>query len=240
MPLKIVASLTILFCLSGRINAQNKNDTTAIAAARAWWHATTFGDTAYLKAHSTDNLTVTFNSGRSFTHSEIISQVATHNPSAPIRAVWSHVLQQRPAPKTAIVTNRVVETLGNTPHVYKFITVLVSVNSRWKVAAAQSTREIELAPAVPVTELGKLEDFAGSYRTPAGIVLKTVVRDSSLILIEPSGAETKLAGIGPGLFEIPKILSAGNVRFSFARDATGKVTAMIRIAHKITTMARVE
>jgi hypothetical protein len=235
-----IALLTLLLCLSVFTNAQNKNDTTAITAAKAWWQATTFGDTAYLKAHSTDQLTVTFNSGRSFTHSQIIAQVATHNPSAPIRAEWSNVLQQRPAPQTAIVTNRVVEKVGNTRHVYKFMTVLVSVNSVWKVAAAQSTREIELAPTVAATESGKPEDFAGSYRTPGGINLKTVVRDSSLVLVEPSGAETKLAAIGQGLFEIPKILSAGNVRFSFSRNAAGQVTSMIRIAHNITTMRRVE
>ena len=89
------------------------------------------------------------------------------------------------------------------------MTVLIRSSSKWVVAAAQSTREIQLAPAVPVKEVGNLIDFTGSYKTPAGIILTTVIRDTSLILVEPSGAETRLEAIGPGLFEIPKILSAG-------------------------------
>jgi hypothetical protein len=60
------------------------------------------------------------------------------------------------------------------------------------------------------------------------------------VLLEPSGTETRLAAIGPGLFEIPQILSAGNVRFAFNRDKTGKVTHMTRVAPKITAMLRIE
>ena len=234
-----IGILSAYFLVSSLLSrAQKQGDTSAIADARAWWRAVTFGDTSYLINHSTAELTVTFNSGRSFNHAEIIKQVATHDPKAPIKAEWFEAKQHSPNATTAIVTNRVVETLGKTPHVYKFMTVLIRSSSKWVVAAAQSTREIQLAPAVPVKEVGNLIDFTGSYKTPAGIILTTVIRDTSLILVEPSGAETRLEAIGPGLFEIPKILSAGNVRFVFSRDESGKVTSMTRVAHLITTMKR--
>lgn len=220
--------------------AQKKGDSSAIADAKAWWHAVTFGDTSYLVRRSSAELTVTFNSGRSFNHAEIIKQVATHDPKAQIKAEWFEAKQQSLNATTAIVTNRVVETLGKTPHVYKYITVLIRSNTGWLVAAAQSTRVIQLAPAVPVIEVGNLLDFTGSYKTPAGIILTTAIRDTSLVLVEPSGAETRLEAIGPGLFEIPKILSAGNVRFVFSRDASGKVTSMTRVAHLIVTMKRLQ
>ncbi|RYE57575.1 MAG: hypothetical protein EOP48_05505 [Sphingobacteriales bacterium] len=239
MHLKI--SLTASFIVASLLcMAQKEGDTSAIGEAKAWWNAVTFGDTAYLKTHSTAGLTVTFNSGRSFNHAEIIRQVATHDPKAPIKAEWSQAELQSPSPTTAIVTNRVIETVGKTPHIYKFITVLIRNNSGWIVAAAQSTREIQLAPAIPVKEAGNLVDFAGSYKTPAGLTLTTVIRDTSLVLVEPSGAETRLEAIGPGIFEIPKILSAGNVRFVFSRDESGKVVSVIRVAHLITTMKRLQ
>jgi hypothetical protein len=235
-----IAAILIFLCLTATSNAQKNGHHTPLAAAKAWWHAVTFGDTAYLNKHSTGELTVTFNNGRSFTRSEIIAQVATFNSSARITSEWSHIVVQSPAPQTAIITNRIVETVGVMQHIYKFITVLVSLDSQWKIAAAQSTREVELTTPVPVAEVGKLEDYAGTYRTPGGMLLKMLLRDTSLVLVEPSGSETRLAAIAPGLFEIPQILSAGNVRFAFNRDATGSVRSMIRIAHKITTMPRVK
>src|SRR5687768_5356799 len=184
-------------------NAQDSSNATPLSAAKAWWHATTFGDTAYLKKHSTPELTVTFNSGRSFTHSEIIAQVATHDPLARINSEWSDILVQTPTPQTAIVTNRIIETVGSMPHTYKFITVLVHRDSNWKVAAAQSTRVVELAPPFTIDEPGKLQGYAGTYRTPGGVLLTVLARDTSLIITDPSGRETRLAAIGLDLFEIP-------------------------------------
>jgi hypothetical protein len=239
--LKRMVSVFIPFLFLSLIgNAQDNSSNTPLFAAKAWWHATTFGDTAYLKKHSTDELTVTFNNGRSFTHSEIIAQVATHSASASINLEWSEIVEQTPAPQTAIITNRIVETVGAMPHNYKFITVLVNVDSQWKVAAAQSTRVVELARPFAIADLGKLKDYVGGYRTPRGIILKILHRDTSLVLVEPSGKETRLEAIAPDLFEISQILSAGNVRFAFSRDATGGVTAMTRIAHNIVTMSRIK
>ena len=87
-------------------NAQKQGDRSAIADAQAWWHAITFGDTSYVKTHSTAQLTVTFNSGRSFNYAEIIKQIAGYDPKAPIKAEWSQMVQQSPTSTTAIVTNR--------------------------------------------------------------------------------------------------------------------------------------
>jgi hypothetical protein len=233
--------LSVCFIVASAISkAQNSNDTSAIAAARAWWHAVTFGDTLKVKRYSTERLTVTFNNGRSFHHSEFIKQIATHNAAAPVKAEWTEIVQQLPGSNKAIVTNRIVETVGKMQHVYRFITVLTFINSTWMVAAAQSTRVLELSPPIPLSSAGNLNDFVGSFGTPGGLVLKTALKDSSFVVIEPSGAETKLAAIGPGLFEIPQILFAGNVRFSFTRDNTGEVTHMIRVAHKIMTLPRIE
>jgi hypothetical protein len=231
--------LVFLLCLLVSGNAQNKNDS-LIAAAKAWWHASTFGDTSYVKDHSTEGLTVVFNSGRSFTRSEIINQISAYDPSAPITSEWSHISVQSPVPQTSIVTNRVIETVGKTSHIYKWITVLVLINAQWKVAAVQSTREMELAPPIPISEAGNTSSYPGGYRTPGGAVLTIALRDSSLVLIEPSGQETKLSAIAPDLFEIPAILSAGNVRFAFSRDGNGNVASMIRIANKIMTMPKVK
>lgn len=240
MQLKIIIISVCLFGFPTLSEAQTIDINSAIESAKNWWHAVTFGDTAYVKNNSTNQLTVTFNSGRSFNYTEMIKQVASHNPQASIKAEWSQIAEQLPSPTTSIVTNRIVETVGKTVHVYKFITVLTRINSNWMVTAAQSTREIELAPAIPLSQVGKLSDFAGSYKTSSGVILKIVVQDTSLVLVEPSGVETRLEGIGPGLFEIPKILSAGNVRFVFSRDESGRIISMTRITHLITTMQRMQ
>ncbi len=228
-----------ILCRAVPCTAQDSSQNAPLSAAKAWWHATTFGDTAYLKDHSTGALTVIFNNGRSFTRSQIMAQVATHSPSANIRVEWSESMVQLPAPQTAIVTGRVVETVGRMPHHYLFLTVLVKEDAAWMVAAAQSTRVLELTPPIGLPDRDILEAYAGSYRTPAGGLLKLVLRDSALVLVEPSGTETELAPIGPDLFEVPRILSAGHVRFAFSRDRAGGISNMTRIAHRITVMPRV-
>jgi hypothetical protein len=228
----------ILFSLSAHIHAQN-NTGSPLAAAKAWWHAVTFGDTNYIKNNSTEKLTVTFNNGQSFTHQEIIVRVGTHNPLAKIAIEWSDITEQKPHPNTTIVTNRIEEKVGPMTHVYKFITVLVKAGSGWSVAAAQSTRELALALRISIMEAGNPEDYAGAYRTPAGMTLELVMKDTSLMMVEPSGAETKLEAIGHDLFELSTMPFAGNVRFAFVRDAQGKVKSLTRIAHVITAMPRI-
>ena len=238
MLIKISISC-LLLCAPAAGKTQDSTRNTPLSAAKAWWQATTVGDTAYLKNHSTGGLTVTFNNGRSFTRAEIIAQVATHNPSARIGLEWFESVAQMPASQTAIVSSRVIETAGTMLHHYRFLTVLVRADSNWLVAAAQSTRVLELTPPIALPYKNALATYAGHYRTPAGAVLKLVPRDSSLVLIEPSGTETGLVPVAPDLFELPQVLSAGLVRFAFSRDDTGAITHLTRIAHRITPMPRV-
>ena len=219
-------------------NARNSDDS-LVSAAKNWWKASTFGDSNFVKERSTEGLRVTYNNGRSFTRNEFMKELARYSSSSQISSEWSDVEVQWLSPQSACVTARVLEVAGRTPNNYRFLTVLVRTNSKWKVAAAQSTRELDLSPRVPIAESGKPSSYPGSYRTPGGTVLNVQLRDSSLALIEPSGTETMLVPIGPDLFEIPAILTAGNVRFSFGRDGNGKITSMTRIAAKLITMPRV-
>jgi hypothetical protein len=237
MRYKIIFLLLLMFFGIDGVMAQ-RDSSKALSAARAWWHAVTFGDTAYLNSHSKQQLTVVFNNGLRFSRAGIIEKVATHDPAANIKQEWSDIFIQMPVSKTAVVHNRIVEKVGAVTHVYQFITVLVKDGKEWKVSAAQSTRILELAARVDLGGAGNLAAFTGDYNTPGGQILKISIKDSSLVLTEPSGVTSLLVPVGPGLFEIPAILSAGNVRFSFNRDDTGTVQSMTRITHKITTMKR--
>jgi hypothetical protein len=239
MSVKTAILFVLFLNISQYIKAQNSNSA-LLGAAKAWWHAVTVGDTTYIKDNSTDELTVTFNNGRSFTRKEIIYQVGSHDPFAKITSEWSDIKEQKLTPQTAIITNKIVEKIGAMSHTYKFITVIVKAGPKWKIAAAQSTRELSLAPRIPLSEAGKLEDYVGEYRTPAGMTLKIIIKDTSLVMVEPSGAENKLEPVGPSLFELSYMPFAGNVRFVFYRDAEGKVKSFTRLAHVITTMTRIK
>jgi hypothetical protein len=239
MASKVLTAFALILFSSINSNAQNGNDA-PLAAAKAWWHAVTFGDTIHIKNHSTENVIVTFNNGRSFTYKEIIAQVSKHHPSANITLEWSESSAQLAGPQTAIITNRIVEKVGAGNNIYKFITVLVKNGKKWKVAAAQSTRELGMAKRITAKEAGDLIDYAGSYRTPGGMTMQVMANDSVLLLKEPSGTETILEPIAPGLFEFQAISFAGNVRFSFHRDATGSVVSLTRIAHNIVIMPRMK
>jgi hypothetical protein len=234
-----IVFLAVLFCIPICINAQNKNDA-ELAVAKAWWHALAFGDANNLKKHSTKELTVTLSNGRRFTHSQMIDQIAKHDPLAKITLEWTDIIKLSPNPQTAIITGRITEMMRGTPGLFKFITILTKADSEWKVAAAQSTREIELSKRIRGAEAGNLQDYAGKYRTPAGTTLSVVVRDTSLIITDPSGAESPLEAIGPGLFEPPALHTVGNVRIVFGRDSTGRVNSLSRITNKVTTMLRIE
>lgn len=233
-------SIFILLCfLSQTVHAQDPSDS-VFNATKTWWTRATFGDTAYVRAHSTEDLAVTYSNGRRYSRTQLLSQIAQYNPAADITDEWSDVSIQRPVPDLAILTNSTIERVGNTVHHYKYITVLVRRGQDWKIADAQSTRELALSPRIPVEQAGRLEDFAGQYLTPGGLILRIAPRGNGLVLTEPSGAETLIEPVGPGLFEFPKVISAGLIRFSFNRDASGKVTSLTRIAHNVIVMKKQE
>ncbi|HEU0080360.1 MAG TPA: hypothetical protein VFQ76_22115, partial [Longimicrobiaceae bacterium] len=124
---------------------------------------------------------------------------------------------------------------------YRYLTLLQRDGAGWRVAAAQSSRELALTPRVPAAAAGALADFAGSYSTPRGAALRVLARDSVLVLVEPSGLEIPMEPIGPGLFEFGYVsLGNGIVRFSFPRDAAGRVTALVRLLPgSLTTFPRI-
>jgi hypothetical protein len=217
--------------------AQSTNE--AASAAKAWWHALTFGDTTYLKNNSTKDLTVTLSIGTRFNLKGIVMQASKHNPTAKIVLDWSEEVLQQPNPQTAIVIHRMLEKVGAGVNPLRYMTVLIKDDAGWKVTAAQSTKETELSPRIPTASAGRLEDYAGNYRTPAGTTLRAIVRDTSLILIDHSGVETILEAIGPGIFEPPHLHMVGNVRIIFSRDSMGRVIALNRLANKVISMPRI-
>jgi len=230
---RVVAALAMLATptLAPAQQASARADTVgATAAQRAWWHAFVLADTAYLRAHSSPALSVTLSSGRTFGRDAALAESASHTTGAELGVQWSDEVVRSPAPNVAVVTSRVTETAGATSSTYRYLTLLERAASAWRVVAAQSTREAEFTPRAYKAVAGQLADFAGAYRTPRGLSLRVVVRDSALALIEPSGKEVRMEPIAAGLFEFTELSpSNGVVRLLFTRDATGHVTTLSQL-----------
>lgn len=201
-----------------------------VAATRAWWRAFAVADTAQVRARSAPTLLLALSTGRTYDHAAALAQAATHTQGASMGMTWDEETVRLPAPDVAIVSSRNTETLGATSHTYRYLTTLERRNGAWQVIAAQSTREQAFARRVGPEVSGALAEYAGEYLTSRGAVLRVVVRDSVLGLVEPSGAELPMEPIGPALFEFGRTSPAnGVVRFSFTRDASGRVTALNRL-----------
>lgn len=170
----------------------------------------------------------------------MLAEAVKHTQGKNVRIEWTQESVQFPAPSVAIVTSRTLETTSQTS-IYRYLTVLQRSGSGWQVRAAQSTRELELTARVPLAIAGALDDYAGNYQTRQGALLRVVVRDGRLMLIEPSGLEIALDPVGPGLFEFDRVwIGTGVVRLMFARDAGGKVASFSRlVVGVVNTFARV-
>jgi ketosteroid isomerase-like protein len=217
-------------------------DTTgALAAQRDWWRAFATADTAYLQAHTAQDFSLTLSSGRAFDGAAMLAQAASHVNGGRLAMQWAEESVGVAAPPLAVATLRVTETDGPTSASYRYLTVLERGGGIWRVAAAQSTRELVFTPRVPVERSGLLGDFAGGYRTPRGLVLRVEVRGAALAMVEPSGAEIPLEPIGPGIFEFRQLSpSNGMVRMVFTRDATGRIAGMTRLINgEATTFPRI-
>jgi hypothetical protein len=208
-------------------------DTTGASRfADAWWRALTVGDTAHLQRHTAPHLTLTLSGGQVFDRASMLRDAATHRPAP------SMVIESREASVvhasdgTVVVRSVVLEGARGNSNLFHYLTVLERAGSSWRVSAAQSTRELGLTNRVPAQVAGTLSDFAGSYRGPRGGVVKIAVRDSALMLTDPTGAESVLEPIGPSLFELPRLYDGiGLVRYVFARDASGRVTSLSRLLY---------
>lgn len=202
----------------------------ALAMQRDWWRAFATADTAYLQAHTAPELTLTLSSGLTFSRTGALAQAAQYAGMGRLGMEWGEESVRLAAPSALVLTARVTETEGQTVTSYRYLTVLQRSGDGWRVAAAQSTRELVFTPRVPVAAAGALADYAGGYRTPRGGTLQVVVRDSALGLVEPSGKELPLEPVGPGLFEFRELSPAnGIVRFVFTRDSAGRVAALVRL-----------
>jgi len=203
----------------------------AAAASEDWWHALTFGDTAYLARHTDARTTVTFSNGRRFDRASLLRTAAGHHPkpTAFLRRTGAAVI---PSGGAVAVTLDVIEGTDTGANVYHYLSVLEKQEAGWRVVAAQSTRELGLTPRVSAQVAGPLSDYIGSYRGGRGGMLRIVARDSVLALIDPSGAETRIEPIGPGLFELPLLYDGiALVRFAFARDGSGRVSSLSRMIY---------
>jgi hypothetical protein len=202
----------------------------ALAAQRDWWRAFVVADTAHLRARTAPDLSLTLSGGQTYDLPAMLAEIAARTRGARLEVGWADETVRMVAPAVALVTSRVTETDGLTVSRYRFLTLLQRDGAGWRVAAAQSARELALTPRAPAAAAGPLADFAGAYRTPRGAALRVVARDSALVLVEPSGLEIPMEPIGPGLFEFDYVsLANGIVRFSFPRDAAGRVTALVRL-----------
>ena len=213
----------------------------ALAAQRDWWRAFATADTAYLQAHTAQNFSLTLSSGQTFGRAAMLAQAASHVNGGRLAMQWSEESVRVAAPPLAVATTRVAESDGPTTATYRYLTVLERGGGPWRVAAAQSTRELVFSARVPVVQSGPLGDFAGGYRTPRGLVLRVEVRGAALAMVEPSGTEVPLEPIGPGIFEFRQLSpSNGMVRMVFTRDASGRVAGMTRLINgQATTFPRV-
>ncbi len=213
----------------------------ALTAQRDWWRAFVVADTAHLRAHTSPALSLTLSGGQTFDAPAMLAEAATHTRGARLELGWADETVRMVAPTVALVTSRASEADGQTAGRYRYLTLLQRDGAGWRVAAAQSTRELALTPRVPAAAAGALADLAGAYRTPRGGELRVVAHDSVLVLVEPSGLEIPMEPVGPGLFEFGYVsLGNGIVRFSFPRDAAGRVTALVRLVPgSVTTFPRI-
>lgn len=204
---------------------------------RGWWRAFTVADTAYLQAHTAPAFSLTISSGATFDRAAMLAQAATHVNGGRLTMAWADEAVRAPAPSLAIATTRATETDGQSVNsTYRYLTVMERGADGWRVAAAQSTRELTFTPRVSAAQAGDLGDFVGAYVTPRGTELRVEAHDSSLALIEPSGKELPMVPVGPALFELGGMSpSNGIVRLVFTRDARGRVTSMSRLINGVVT-----
>jgi ketosteroid isomerase-like protein len=233
--------IAVLFALGLAGCAGNARDATvsgapadtagALEVQRAWWRAFAVADTAYLQAHTAPAFSLTLSSGATFDRAAMLAQAATHVNGSRLTMAWADEAVRVLAPSVAIATTQSTETDGQSVNsTYRYLTVMERAADGWRVAAAQSTRELAFSPRLPAAQAGELGDFVGAYRTPRGAELRVEARDSSLALIEPSGKELPMVPIGPALFELGGMSpSNGIVRLVFTRDATGRVASMSRL-----------
>jgi hypothetical protein len=215
-------------------------DQTLIAVSSEWWHAITFGDTAYLRDHTSARIKLTTSGGQQFDSSSLIVDVATHRPKPSAFAAPENARVIYSTPLTVIVESTIKEGTQGGANEYRYLTVFGREEAKWLVVAAQSTRVLSLTPRVAPTAVEDVTPYEGQYRGGGGGLLRVVKRGAVLVLIDPAGAETVLEPIGPGMFEMPRLYDGiAIVRFVFTRDDHGAVSSLSRLIYSsVTTWPR--
>lgn len=206
-------------------------ESAALSAHRAWWQAYVAGDQATLAAHTAADAEVVISSGTRLRRSALVEAAGKNKQFSGFTIAWSEESARFPRAGLAIVSGTSTERAGSSEQVFRITAVLDhAAESDWEAVFIQSTRVARFAPAVPTNVSGPVEDYAGSYSTPKGRLLRMEARDGSLWMIEPEGKAFKLTPTGPGLFE-PDGASPinGVLRFLFARDGSGKVVSFSRM-----------
>ena len=171
---------------------------------RAWWTAFVLADTATLGRLSASPFSLTLSSGRTFDRACMLAEAASYTTGSRLALTWGdesvRLLGSRGG--AALVTGRMRETEGRSSAHYRYATVAERQggSDAWRVAAAQSTRELEAAPRIAASVAGDLAPFAGRYRIPNGAALVVAVQDSALAITDPNGAVLRLEAVGPALF----------------------------------------
>jgi hypothetical protein len=214
-----------------------EGDKDALTASRDWWRAYATGDLAFLEERTASQFSWTSSIGSTYDRKATLAKAASHDLEVVFD--WKEGAVHNLGPASAIVTNRLIETITKTPPAaYRSLAVLECSGGRWRVAAAQSTRETELSIRVPDANPA-LHEFAGGYQAPGGI-LQISTDGAALVLTDPAGRRTRLESVGTHLFEPSAVAAAGAIRFVFHRGTDGKVASMTRIASTITTFPRLD
>lgn len=221
--------LTVTACspVQSTVTPTPARNTEAVELHRRWWTALASADTSFLRRYSSSDLIATLSSGKAF---DVDSLVRTYGTSLrPIASEWADEAVRYVGSNAVVVTGQSTESDGSRPSVYRFLTVIRNTEAGWRVAAVQSTRRASFTARW--NDAGALTDFAGTYRTPRGLALTLSAHEAFLTLREPSGREVRLVPIGLNLFESDFVSPDGSItRFSFGRDATGRVVSLSVLA----------
>ena len=228
MSLLYAVSLVVTVAVTGCARLPDLNEGKAplenpVSVQRAWWSALPGSDTAYLRAHSVPDLTLTLSSGKSFGIDSLVRSVASKRHDIAVQ--WADERVRYLDGNTAVVTSQSTESEGPRSSTYRYTTVIRKGAPGWQVIAAQSTRLNSFtarseAPA-------HLVDFEGEYRTPRGLALKITQHETFMTLREPSGLEVRMEPIGLNLFESDYVSPDGSItRYSFDRNDQGQVVSM--------------
>lgn len=238
MSLRLVALM--LFAL-GSISGVQADDTApadepdaasqvVINETQRWWTAFAINDAAYLRAHTASEMTLTLANGGTFDRAGLLAQSATFTNGAAMKMEWPAQSVRFVTPDLALVHGRLDERVGPNGSTYRVLTVLERRKGHWWITTAQTTRELVAASRIPLADAGAIDDLVGNYLTPTHRRLQVIRDANGLAMLTPDGKTYPMEPIGPNLFELDEILlGQGIVRFAFARDAQGKVTAMTRL-----------